>query len=134
MLTNIVNISPNQTPITVADVSAFRQLPDGYLDRFRHALEKMLEKSDAKSLSPPVTACLDGLIQGINVTLDETREKAQDFVGMTLEEAEEAAKDAGLTLRVAEEDGCPKLLTKDLRTDRVNVVVENGKVTSVSVG
>jgi heat shock protein HslJ len=64
----------------------------------------------------------------------DTQKFADTVVGMTTAAAEQAAKDAGYGFRVVEEDGVPKAATSDLRADRVNVVVEDGKVTSATAG
>ena len=53
-------------------------------------------------------------------------------VGKSLPEALAAAKAHGVQLRVVEEDGVPCMVTKDYRPDRLNVVVQQGKVSSVS--
>lgn len=56
-------------------------------------------------------------------------------VGMTVDEATAALEDDVLVLRVVERDGEPLAATMDLRTDRVNVAVENDVVVSVvSIG
>ena len=56
------------------------------------------------------------------------------LVGLTKEEAEAAAADAGYTVRVTIEDGQMFPMTMDYRTDRINIEVENGVVTRAFVG
>lgn len=56
-------------------------------------------------------------------------------VGKTLSEARLALGKLGYTIRVMKEDGQHKIGTCDFRMDRINVTVENGKVTEVgSIG
>src|SRR5213080_2551111 len=56
---------------------------------------------------------------------------ANELVGMTPAAAEEKAKGHGCTVRVTRQDGKDLPATLDHRPDRVNVAVENGKVTEV---
>ena len=56
------------------------------------------------------------------------------LVGLTKEQAEEVAADAGYTVRVTIEDGQMFPMTMDYRTDRINIEVENGVVTRAFVG
>jgi hypothetical protein len=56
-------------------------------------------------------------------------------VGLSVEEAETAAEEAGFTVRIARQDGEDLALTMDFIPNRVNVEVEDGVVTGVvSVG
>lgn len=50
----------------------------------------------------------------------------------TVEEAEKILSEKGMTLRVVEEDGNALPITMDLRDGRVNVIVENKKVVSIT--
>jgi hypothetical protein len=55
--------------------------------------------------------------------------------GLSVEEAETAAEEAGFTLRIARQDGEDLALTMDFIPNRVNVEVTDGVVTGVvSVG
>jgi heat shock protein HslJ len=63
-----------------------------------------------------------------------TQTFAETLVGMETAAAQKATEDAGYAFRVVEEDGVPLAVTSDLRVDRVNVVVVNGKVTSATAG
>lgn len=53
------------------------------------------------------------------------------IVGMTVPDAVLALNQQGRRLRIVEEDGKGYAITQDMRRDRVNVVVNNGKVTSI---
>jgi hypothetical protein len=61
-------------------------------------------------------------------------EQAARLVGLTEAEAEAAAAERGWAFRVVERDGETFPVTDDFRTDRVNVVVDGGVVTSVTIG
>ena len=75
---------------------------------------------------PPPTQSLDA---------DPDQDVVNDaLVGLTKEEAEAAAADAGYTVRVTIEDGQMFPMTMDYRTDRINIEVENGVVTRAFVG
>ncbi len=58
----------------------------------------------------------------------------QDYVGLTVAEAEARAKTEDRVTRVVQEDGEQFPATADFVPTRLNFVVENGKVTSVSTG
>jgi ABC-type glycerol-3-phosphate transport system substrate-binding protein len=55
-------------------------------------------------------------------------------VGMTQAQAEAWAKDHGFTVRVASVDGQPNPLTMDYRQDRINITLQNGTITSATIG
>jgi hypothetical protein len=55
-------------------------------------------------------------------------------VGKTVDEAKQLCEQAGFQLRLTMEDGKAYICTRDYRTDRVNVHVENGKVTKATIG
>ena len=57
---------------------------------------------------------------------------APGFVGLTTDEAEAEAADRGWTVRVVAEDGERFMVTEDYNPDRVNLVVEQGKVTAAA--
>lgn len=61
-------------------------------------------------------------------------EVAVSVVGMTVQEAYDTITAAGLVARTVEIDGDPQIVTKDYRTDRVNVTVSQGVVTGAVVG
>jgi hypothetical protein len=61
-------------------------------------------------------------------------EQAARLVGLTEADAGAAAAERGWTFRVVERDGESFAATDDFRTDRVNVVVDGGVVTSVTIG
>ena len=61
-----------------------------------------------------------------------TEEVGRMVEGLSLADAEAAAADAGLQLRVVTQDGVGQQVTRDYQSNRYNVVVTDGKVTSVS--
>lgn len=52
-------------------------------------------------------------------------------MGMTVDEAKNAVQQRGDSFRVVEEDGRVFMVTQDYRFRRLNVVVNNGKVSQV---
>ena len=61
-------------------------------------------------------------------------ETDNDFVGLSLSDAEKVAVKRDLKYRVTMLDGKPQPATRDYRLDRVNFAVEKGKVVGVSRG
>lgn len=64
-----------------------------------------------------------------------TKANKPDFlnlIGLSVNEADEALKTAGYKMRVVQEDGEHFIVTMDYRLDRVNVAVNNGKVSSIN--
>jgi hypothetical protein len=59
---------------------------------------------------------------------------ADDFLELELTKAEELAKDNKLPYRVVDVDGKPRPVTLDLRMDRFNFHVKDGKVIKVTKG
>lgn len=57
-----------------------------------------------------------------------------DVVGMLEDEARKASAEQGLVVRITARDGNHCIVTRDYRTDRVNVTVESGVVVAVHVG
>lgn len=64
----------------------------------------------------------------------ETPEHLEPLLGHTREEAEEAVRQAGGEPRVTNVDGVPAIVTRDYRTDRVNLHMEGGKVVAAYFG
>lgn len=58
----------------------------------------------------------------------------ETLVGMSEESAIEGAESFGYSVRVVERDGEFFAVTEDYRTDRINVVINNGVVASASIG
>ena len=56
---------------------------------------------------------------------------ANELIGLKLDEAEAQAKSRGCSVRVVEEDGEPLVGTSDLRPDRINVAIADGKVARI---
>ncbi|WP_018968667.1 hypothetical protein [Rubritalea marina] len=57
-----------------------------------------------------------------------------DFIGLSIEDAQALSKKHELRCRVIEVDGKPRPMTLDLRPDRLNFHVKDGKVTKVTRG
>jgi hypothetical protein len=55
-------------------------------------------------------------------------------IGKTVDEAKALCESANMRLRITRTDGVAHIVTMDYRTDRVNVHVENGKVTKATIG
>ena len=58
----------------------------------------------------------------------------REYVGKTLEEATQYAKDGGFEVRVVEVDGNSKMLTMDVKSNRINFRVRAGFVTAAYGG
>jgi hypothetical protein len=56
-----------------------------------------------------------------------------DYVGLTLEDAEARAAEAGLTTRVVGADGTDLVVTMDFRPDRLNLLLFDGTVVAASL-
>jgi hypothetical protein len=59
---------------------------------------------------------------------------ANQYVGMTEEDAMAAITKNKMTPRVRSKDGKAFMGTMDYRTDRVNLTIEDGKVTQATIG
>lgn len=64
----------------------------------------------------------------------QTQQVADTLVGLTVAQAEQRAEAAHKTTRVAVRDGEHVALTMDYRSDRINLIVDDGKVTTATVG
>lgn len=53
------------------------------------------------------------------------------IIGKTIEEARETLASAGKTIRVTMKDGEAAVVTRDFRTDRLNVEIRDGKITGL---
>ena len=58
----------------------------------------------------------------------------REYLGKTLEEATQYAKDGGFEVRVVEVDGQSKMLTMDVKQNRINFITKGGYVTSAYGG
>lgn len=56
------------------------------------------------------------------------------YVGLTEAEAENKVRDDGKEPRITGRDGKAFIVTRDYRTDRVNLVIVDGKVISAKLG
>ena len=83
------------------------------------------ETSDPESAAPPSSAPGDCAEEPTEETADEL------LVGLTEDEATEAAEACGWILRVVRRDGEDLPMTMDLRPNRVNVEVTDGEVTAI---
>lgn len=57
----------------------------------------------------------------------------QEVIGMSHENADALITSNELYCRLVAEDGVDFIITEDLRTDRVNLTVDSGKVTKAEV-
>ncbi len=83
------------------------------------------DTSEPTSSAPPSSATGDCAEEPTEETADEL------LVGLTEDEATEAAEACGWILRVVRRDGEDLPMTMDLRTNRVNVEVTDGEVTAI---
>jgi len=81
--------------------------------------------SEPTSSAPQSSATGDCAEEPTEETADEL------LVGLTEDEATEAAEACGWILRVVRRDGEDLPMTMDLRTNRVNVEVTDGEVTAI---
>ncbi|MBN3757184.1 hypothetical protein G3N95_29875 [Paraburkholderia sp. Tr-20389] len=58
----------------------------------------------------------------------------ESVVGMTKEKAIAKLKRQGLSVRISREEGKSFMVTADMRWDRMNLVIEGGKVIKASIG
>jgi hypothetical protein len=66
------------------------------------------------------------------VTLDDV--SAKKLIGLTEAEAQKVCTELGWQVRVAMRDGEAFMLTTDYQTNRVNLTITKGLVTSVVIG
>lgn len=64
----------------------------------------------------------------------ETPGFLRPLLGLTLEEAEGQAKEAGYQVRVSSVDGVGQVVTCDYRRDRINLELDAGKVITAFIG
>lgn len=63
--------------------------------------------------------------------MNESKIDPNEFIGLTLEEAE---KKLGKKIRVTRDGNQTFMVTMDIRPDRLNVGLDDGKVTSAKYG
>jgi len=56
------------------------------------------------------------------------------YIGLSLKDAQEKAKEQGFTTRVTEVDGSSLIITEDLKSNRINFRLSNNVVTDVYTG
>lgn len=64
----------------------------------------------------------------------QTPEELEPLVGSDKADAEKAAADAGYRCRTTWQDGSFAIVTRDMRPDRVNLHVQDGKVVCAYFG
>lgn len=65
---------------------------------------------------------------------DDSKAMARKIIGMRYNDACAEADKSGFSLRVYKMDGRHRICTRDYRTDRINVNVEDGKIVDTHVG
>lgn len=58
----------------------------------------------------------------------------KDWIGLSLEEANQKAESLGLLIRVIEKNGTPFMVTADVKSNRVNVRINNNKIIGAHTG
>jgi phosphosulfolactate synthase (CoM biosynthesis protein A) len=58
----------------------------------------------------------------------------REYLGKTLEEATQYAEEGGFEVRVVEVDGNSKMLTMDVKSNRINFIVRGGYIISAYGG
>ena len=58
----------------------------------------------------------------------------ESYVGLTIKEAQDKATQAGLRHRIIEEDGKSYIITEDFIADRLNFIINKGKITGIELG
>jgi hypothetical protein len=56
------------------------------------------------------------------------------WVGMTVEDANERAKGIGYTCRIVEENGVSFMVNADVRSNRLNLRIRDGKIIGLYTG
>ena len=59
---------------------------------------------------------------------------ARGLIGMDEADAVSAVEEAGLAVRIAQRDGTRLMLTADLRPNRINLAIQNGRVSAAEMG
>ena len=62
------------------------------------------------------------------------REFLESLIGKSIDEARSICIDSNISFRVVREDETNYIVTMDLRSDRINVEIDNGIITNVNVG
>ena len=104
-------------------------IPDEYI-------QESVPTVDAAVVPVPADASVAGSSSGGSSDASEPSVVDAEalFVGQSEDDAAVIAKKNGLEVRVVERDGQQFPGTMDYRTDRVNIVVTDGKVTSATIG
>lgn len=65
---------------------------------------------------------------------EDTKTFPKNLVGLTEEAAKAKITELGMKVRVRNRDGETFMGTCDYRTDRVNLSIDNGKITNATIG
>jgi hypothetical protein len=78
---------------------------------------------------------LDKLLTGATEVYSSSRPFTEkSFIGLNLKDAQALAKKNNLPSRVVEIDGKPQMVTRDMRPERFNFAIKDGKVIRVTKG
>lgn len=96
------------------------------------------EEMEKKSLMQQIVSLLKQIISLFSGDIDEVvtdpdKDAPQDYIGLTVADAEHLAITNDVLFRVVAIDSIPQEVTDDLREGRINAVVEDGKVISYTV-
>jgi len=136
--TEVVLVDVEATLVSFVDGTGVIWSLPGYVytDADGGEWEVVAVAEESFDLSPEVPdgGAVDPPVDGDTPVGDVPDVVPPEVVGLGELEATSVLEAAGFSVRVAERDGEPFMLTKDYRTDRVNLVVAGGVVTSVWVG
>lgn len=111
--------NPGVAPVAEGTTTVTVTAPDGTL----HTFTLTVSGKVTDLVSPPAD---------LGVT-QETTDLANSLIGMTEDAAVAKVQATGRTIRIARRDKETFALTMDYRPDRINIQVDNGKVTSVDI-
>jgi hypothetical protein len=58
----------------------------------------------------------------------------KDWIGLSIKEADQKAKNINYTIRIVEENGSSFILPQDYKSNRINLRLKNGHVIGVYTG
>lgn len=73
------------------------------------------------------------LALGLMVSCTASKTPSEDYIWLSLQEAEKVAEKQNVPFRIIEQDGEAYAVTKDYIPGRINAVIEDGKVKSYEV-
>ncbi|MGJ8673973.1 hypothetical protein [Rubritalea sp.] len=119
----------------VSKTKAEAELPNKLADIPRETYVLDAAWNTNKEIQSVTQEELDAILAGSTKVYQAKIEiTADDFIGLTLAEAEAMAKTNKLNYRIVEVDGQPCPVTMDFRMDRFNYHVQDGKVIKVTKG